>query len=58
MIDKNIDQLKKNLDLILFDKILREKLIHNNKNYSKNYFQSYRKLEEFIEVYKKIGIEL
>tara|TARA_X000000368_G_scaffold402148_1_gene375770 strand:+ start:7412 stop:8608 length:1197 start_codon:yes stop_codon:yes gene_type:complete len=56
--NKNIDQLKKNLDLILFDKILREKLIHNNKNYSKNYFQSYRKLEEFIEVYKKIGIEL
>lgn len=56
--NKNIDQLKENLDLVLSDKILREKLIHNNKSYSKNHFQSYSKLDEFIAVYKKIGIEL
>lgn len=52
--NKNISQLKKNIDFILFDKIMRKKFIKNSKNYSKNYFQSHKKLDEFLSIYKML----
>ena len=54
--NKNISQLKNNIDSILFNEVMRQKFINNSKDYSKNNFQSHKKLDEFLSIYKKLII--
>ena len=48
------DQLEKNINNMLFDNQLRENFIKNCKNYSKDNFQSDKKMDEFLSLYHKI----